>query len=180
MQTSSPIKCISCSFNHFFLQPENQDSLVTRQAYFDITIGGRYVGRILFGIFEHLTPITSENFVQLCTGVNGYGYVNSIFHRTISDFMIQGMTINKHQRYNNIYIYTYMYTHTHNIYIHRNYHVLNYLSTRHLNYVDDTKYLRVTLSCDKLGDMDKFRQMRHLYAKSNRLLRCFTSVHMKN
>ena len=75
---------------------------MTRMVYFDIKIAGRYIGRINFGIFDELTPLTSDNFVQLCTGVNGYGYVNSTFHRTIPDFMIQGMKVHQYI----IYVYT--------------------------------------------------------------------------
>ena len=32
------------------------------------------------------------------------------------------------------------------------------MGAQHLNYVDDTKYLRVTISCDKLDDKDMLRQ----------------------
>ena len=42
-----------------------------------------------------------------------------------------------------------------------------------MNYVDCTMYLGVTLSCDKLDGTDMLRQLRPLYAKSNRLLRMF-------
>ena len=69
------------------------DSLVTRHAYLDITIGSRYKGRILFGLFDKLTPITANNFAMLCTKEKGYGYNNTLFHRVIDRFMIQGTTI---------------------------------------------------------------------------------------
>ena len=63
---------------------------MTKKAYFDITIGGEEVGRIVFGLFGDTTPKTAENFYVLADGKNGYGYEGSIFHRVIDDFMIQG------------------------------------------------------------------------------------------
>lgn len=67
------------------MQPEIGDKV-----YFDIAIGDRNVGRIIFGLYSKDCPRTAENFKQLCTGQNGFGYANSIFHRVIQEFMIQG------------------------------------------------------------------------------------------
>jgi len=58
--------------------------------FFDITIGGTAAGRIEMELRADVVPKTAENFRQLCTMKNGYGYKGSIFHRIIPDFMCQG------------------------------------------------------------------------------------------
>ncbi|TID28038.1 hypothetical protein CANINC_002719 [Pichia inconspicua] len=58
------------------------------RVFFDVAIGDETIGRIAFELFDDITPKTAENFKQLC--VREPGYKNSIFHRVIKDFMIQG------------------------------------------------------------------------------------------
>ncbi len=62
------------------------------QVYFDITLGEGEKGRVVFELFPEQVPKTAENFRALCTGEKGgkLHYKNSIFHRVISGFMMQG------------------------------------------------------------------------------------------
>lgn len=63
------------------------------QPFFDINIGGKYVGRIKIQLFDEDVPKTAKNFRALCTkGLFGPNapYENTKFHRVIKDFMIQG------------------------------------------------------------------------------------------
>ncbi|MEV6957010.1 peptidylprolyl isomerase [Streptomyces sp. NPDC051183] len=58
--------------------------------YFDISINGEAAGRIEFKLFDDVVPKTATNFRELATGVHGFGYAGSPFHRVIPQFMLQG------------------------------------------------------------------------------------------
>lgn len=63
-------------------------SVECSKVFFDVAIGNNTIGRIAFELFDDITPKTAENFKQFCQ--REPGYKNSIFHRVIKDFMIQG------------------------------------------------------------------------------------------
>ncbi|KAL8280752.1 hypothetical protein RQP46_006756 [Phenoliferia psychrophenolica] len=63
--------------------------------FFDISIGSTDAGRIKFELFSDIVPKTAENFRQFCTGYRDggnlpLGYKESIIHRVIPSFMVQG------------------------------------------------------------------------------------------
>ena len=58
--------------------------------FFDITIAGEAVGRIVMELFNSVVPKTVDNFRRLCIGEDGLSYKGSIFHRVIKAFMLQG------------------------------------------------------------------------------------------
>ncbi|KAH9011902.1 cyclophilin-like domain-containing protein [Lactarius pseudohatsudake] len=72
--------------------------MVHSRVFMDFSIDGSPVGRVIFELFNDIVPKTSENFRALCTGEKGLSplsdrplyYKNSIVHRSIADFMVQG------------------------------------------------------------------------------------------
>uniref|UniRef100_T1GGD7 Peptidyl-prolyl cis-trans isomerase E n=1 Tax=Megaselia scalaris TaxID=36166 RepID=T1GGD7_MEGSC len=66
------------------------------QVFFDIRIGGNEAGRIIMLLRADIVPKTAENFRQLCTHEQGFGYKGCVFHRVIPDFMCQGGDFTNH------------------------------------------------------------------------------------
>lgn len=67
------------------------------KVFFDVQIAGKDSGKIVFELFDDITPKTAANFKALCTGEKGIGnsgkplhFKDSIFHRVIPGFMAQG------------------------------------------------------------------------------------------
>lgn len=64
---------------------------VTNKVFFDITIGGKPAGRIVFGLFGDVVPKTVANFLGLTEGTHdGLKYKGTQLFRIIPGFMAQG------------------------------------------------------------------------------------------
>lgn len=64
------------------------DSCFVFQVFFDITVGGHEVGRIVIGLFGEVVPLTVNNFVALATGEVGWCCTNTHFHTHWCDYGI--------------------------------------------------------------------------------------------
>lgn len=67
------------------------------KVFFDISIGGKEIGRIVMVLYDDVVPKTCANFKALCAGDSGktastgqpLHFKGCMFHRVIKDFMIQ-------------------------------------------------------------------------------------------
>jgi len=84
-------------------EDEPQPGVPTQRCFMDISIGGKRPERVVFELYDDITPRTCKNFRALCTGKMGTGktgkplhYKGSTFHRVIRKFMIQGGDFTNH------------------------------------------------------------------------------------
>lgn len=88
---SPPSEALLHNLSLTFICQDCAQFRVTSQIYFDITHGGRPLGRITFGLFGDDAPKTVENFREICLrGIDGLSYNGTRFHRVIKHFMVQG------------------------------------------------------------------------------------------
>ena len=70
--------------------PKKAVAAANPKVFFDVAIGDQKGGRIVMELFADVVPKTAENFRQLVTHEKGFGFKESIFHRIIPEFMLQG------------------------------------------------------------------------------------------
>ncbi|KZP27394.1 hypothetical protein FIBSPDRAFT_818564, partial [Athelia psychrophila] len=72
--------------------------MVRPRVFLDFSVDSDQIGRVIFELYNDTAPKTVENFRALCTGEKGVSpvsarplyYKNSIIHRSIANFMLQG------------------------------------------------------------------------------------------
>jgi len=101
-QTIKALAALAFGFLGTSVPAASSKPKVTSTVFFDVSIGGEAAGRIEMGLYGDDVPKTAENFRQLCvggkTGSRGtpLHYKNSIFHRVIPQFMLQGGDFTNH------------------------------------------------------------------------------------
>ncbi|KZS99638.1 uncharacterized protein LAESUDRAFT_772516 [Laetiporus sulphureus 93-53] len=60
-----------------------------QNVFFDITVDGKPLGRIVFKLYDDVVPKTARNFRELSIRQSDLGYKNCPIHR-ITNYMVQG------------------------------------------------------------------------------------------
>ncbi|KAH0835791.1 cyclophilin-like domain-containing protein [Lanmaoa asiatica] len=85
------------------------ESLTTPISQFDVSIGSKPAGRIIFKLYDDTVPLTARNFRELAVGTEKdgkkLGYKGSSFHRIIPEFMLQGGDFTRHDGTGGMSIY---------------------------------------------------------------------------
>jgi cyclophilin family peptidyl-prolyl cis-trans isomerase len=66
-----------------------------KYCFFDISIAGKALNRVVIQLFHNDLPITCENFLSLCKGFSNdkkekVSYKDTTFHRVVKGGYIQG------------------------------------------------------------------------------------------
>jgi|EP00505_MAST-04D_sp_SCG-Rhode-Island_P001094 cyclophilin family peptidyl-prolyl cis-trans isomerase len=75
--------------------PENTSDTPRQKAFLDISIGSEPQGRVVIELASDLVPRASQNFLDLCQGVDDgggetIGYKGTKFHTNVKNFIVQG------------------------------------------------------------------------------------------
>ncbi|KAF8549516.1 peptidyl-prolyl cis-trans isomerase cyclophilin type [Imleria badia] len=84
-------------------------SVTKSNVFFDVSIGSKPAGRIVFKLYDDTVPLTARNFRELAIGTKKDGkdlkYKGSSFHRIIPEFMLQGGDFTRHDGTGGVSIY---------------------------------------------------------------------------
>jgi len=84
-------------------------SATKANVFFDISVGSKPAGRIVFKLYDDTVPLTARNFRELAVGTEKDGkkleYKGSSFHRVIPEFMLQGGDFTRHDGTGGVSIY---------------------------------------------------------------------------
>ena len=87
------------------------DETITHRTFMDISVGGRRLGRVVYGLYGNSYPKTCENFRCLCTGEKGairlrkkapvirLHYKNTSFFRVVPGFLCQAGDVTHHPQF---------------------------------------------------------------------------------
>lgn len=86
------------SINHSYQPIETEENIISEEQmnhpieiknniFFDISIDNKNIGMVVIKLYHDIVPKTCHNFRELAIQQK---YKNTIFHRVIKDFMIQG------------------------------------------------------------------------------------------
>ncbi|KAG1675687.1 hypothetical protein FOA52_002396 [Chlamydomonas sp. UWO 241] len=73
-----------------FMPPLGPPLASNPRVFFDVTVAGQALGRVVMELKEDVVPRTTANFFELCKRDAGQGFKASKFHRIIPGFMCQG------------------------------------------------------------------------------------------